>query len=407
MDMFYIVLINIIILLFPLIFNLFYCMYKTNLDKEKSMAILDFALLSSLYLLITYNKVENNNFIIILFNIPLIISYIKKRHFVSIVISLVIIAIYYKIGMNITLFVIEYCLYFVLYLVSVKHKKSFFLPGFIAIKTIFVLLVNILYIESSLLIENLLMLIIFIIVTYLVIYVYKKGEDIIRLHISLKELEKDKQLKTSLFKITHEIKNPIAVCKSYLDMFDINNKEHDKYIVILKEEIQKILLLLQDFLSMNKIKIQKEILDINMLLEDIIDQYSPVLKEKNIKLKCNISDDEIFIDGDYNRLSQVFVNMIKNSVEALSGVENPHINIDYEIDNKIFKIVIEDNGVGIDENDIEKIKEPFYTTKKDGTGLGVSLSCEIIESHKGTLNYISKLNEGTKVIITLPILSSL
>ena len=56
---------------------------------------------------------------------------------------------------------------------------------------------------------------------------------------------------------------------------------------------------------------------------------------------------------------------------------------------------------------MEKIKEPFYTTKKDGTGLGVSLSCEIIEAHEGTLNYISKVNEGTKVIITLPILSSL
>ena len=406
MNMLYTVLINVIILLFPLIFNLFYCMYSTNLNKEQSMAILDFALLSSLYLLITYNRIDNNA-IIILFNTPLIIAYIQRRHFVSIVLSLVIIFIYHRAGMNITLFVNEYLIYYILYLISCKNKNSFFLPAFIAVKTIFALLVNILYVETSHLIENLLMLIIFIIVTYLILYIYKKGEDIIKLHMSFKELEKDKQIKTSLFKITHEIKNPIAVCKSYLDMFDINNKEHDKYIVILKEEIQKILLLLQDFLSMNKIKVQKEILDINMLLEDMVDQFSPVLKDKNIKLKYNISQDEIFIDGDYNRLSQVLVNMIKNAIEALSSTKNPYISIDYEIDSNIFKIIIEDNGPGIAEEEMEKIKEPFYTTKKDGTGLGVSLSCEIIEAHEGTLNYISKVNEGTKVIITLPILSSL
>lgn len=407
MDMFYTILINVIILLFPLIFNLFYCMYSTNLNKEQSMAILDFALLSSLYLLINYNKVDENNVIIILFNIPLIIAYTKKRHFISIVISLVMIYIYYSVGMNVTLFIVEYFLYFILYLISSKQKNSFFLPAFIAIKTVFALLVNLLYIETSDLFENLLMLIIFIIVAYLILYMYKKGEDIIKLHMNIKELEKDKQIKTSLFKITHEIKNPIAVCKSYLDMFDINNKEHDKYIVILKEEIQKILILLQDFLSMNKIKVQKEILDINMLLEDIVDQFSPVLKEKNIKLKYNISQDEVFVDGDYNRLSQVLVNMIKNAIEALTTTKNPYINIDYEIDSNIFKIIIEDNGSGIAEEEIEKIKEPFYTTKKDGTGLGVSLSCEIIEAHEGTLNYISKVNEGTKVIITLPVLSSL
>ena len=407
MDMLYTVLINVIILLFPLIFNLFYCMYSINLNKEQSMAILDFALLSSLYLLITYNKIDDNSIIIILFNIPLIIAYIKKRHFISIAISLVIIFIYHSAGMDITLFIIEYLIYYILYLVYHKHKNSFFIPTFIAIKTIFALLVNILYVETSYLIQNLLMLIIFIIVTYLILYMYKKGEDIIKLHMSFKELEKDKQIKTSLFKITHEIKNPIAVCKSYLDMFDINNREHEKYIVILKEEIQKILLLLQDFLSMNKIKVQKEILDINMLLEDMVDQFIPVLKDKNIKLKYNISQDEVFIDGDYNRLSQVLVNMIKNAVEALSSTKDPCISINYETNNNIFKIIIEDNGPGITEEEMEKIKEPFYTTKKDGTGLGVSLSCEIIEAHEGTLNYISKVNEGTKVIITLPILSDL
>ena len=219
--------------------------------------------------------------------------------------------------------------------------------------------------------------------------------------MNFKELEKETQLRTSLFKITHEIKNPIAVCKSYLDMFDINNKEHEKYIIILKEEMDKILMLLQDFLAMNKIKIQKEILDINLLLEDIIQQYEPILKEKNIKFEYDICQDEVFIEGDYNRLNQVLINMIKNSIEAIEV--NGIIKLNYEL-GKNFKIIIEDNGIGIPDNELEKIKEPFYTTKKNGTGLGVSLSIEIINAHNGNIKY-EQLEKGTRVEIELPIMN--
>ena len=375
--MIYQVLFNIIILLFPLIVNLFYCTYSNNINKEQNKLYLDLSLLSSLYLLIIYNN--GNSDLIILFNIPLIFAFIKKRTFVSIVITFIILANY--VDTNITIYVIEYLIYYLIYIFYQKNILNLFL----IIKFIFNC--------------NLLTSIIFVITTYLVIFLYKKGEDIIKLHMNLKELEKETQLRTSLFKITHEIKNPIAVCKSYLDMFDINNKDHARYIDILKEEMNKILLLLQDFLAMNKIKIQKEILDINLLLEDVVNQFEPVLKEKNIKFKHNICEDEVFIEGDYNRLNQVLINMIKNSIEAIEN--NGVISMDYKIDDN-FKIIIEDNGIGISKDELEKIKEPFYTTKKNGTGLGVSLSIEIINAHNGKLQY-EILKKGTRVIIELPI----
>src|SRR5699024_545277 len=164
---------------------------------------------------------------------------------------------------NIFLLIFEYIVYFLIYLLTYKRKESLFLVLFFVFKSLFSISTYFIYDEKFYLINSLLMLVTFIVITYLIIYMYNKGEDIIKLHMSIKELENDKQIRDSLFKITHEIKNPIAVCKSYLDMFDINNKEHIKYINILKEENEKILLLLQDFLAMNKIKIQKEILDIN------------------------------------------------------------------------------------------------------------------------------------------------
>lgn len=397
------ILLNIILLVFPLIFNLFYWTYSNNIDKEQSKTFLDFALLSSIYLLITFNDLENNLTIVLLFNIPLIFAYIKKRSYIGIIISIILVYIYYGLGMNIFLLIFEYIVYFIIYLLTYKRKESLFLILFFVFKSLFSISTYFIYDEKFYLTNSLLMLVTFIVITYLIIYMYNKGEDIIKLHMSIKELENDKQIRDSLFKITHEIKNPIAVCKSYLDMFDINNKEHIKYINILKEENEKILLLLQDFLAMNKIKIQKEILDINMLLEDVVDQLTPLLKGKNIKFDYDVALDEVFIEGDYNRLNQVFINMIKNSVEALDNIKKPKISLNHKIDGNKFIISIEDNGSGINESDMERIKEPFYTTKKNGTGLGVSLSCEIISAHDGTLEYFSKVNEGTKVVISLPI----
>ena len=370
--MIYQILISVVILIFPIIVYLFYCTYNNNLNKEQSKLFLDISILSSLYLLVIYDSK-----FIIFYNIPLIFAFMKKRTFVSIIITTIILF-----SLNFSVInIAEYIIYFIIYFF---YKKNI-LCLFLIIKFIF----N----------NNFLTSILFVIITYLVLFLYKKGEDIIKLHMNIKELEKEKQLRSSLFKITHEIKNPIAVCKSYLDMFDINNKDHIRYIGILKEEMDKILLLLQDFLSMNKIKIEKEILDINFLLEDIVNQFEPILKDKNIKFIHNICEEEIFVEGDYNRLNQVFINIIKNSIEAIN--DKGVIKLDYEIDRN-FKIIIEDNGCGIKEDQIEKIKEPFYTTKKNGTGLGVSLSIEIIKAHNGKIDYIP-LKKGLKVIVELPI----
>ena len=201
-------------------------------------------------------------------------------------------------------------------------------------------------------------------------------DDILKYHMTFKELEQEKQIRLSLFKITHEIKNPLAVCKGYLDMLNPNNKEQcNKYFPIIKEEIDRTLLLLQDFLSVNKIKLDIDILDINLLLEDSLNSLITLLQEKKIKLEFN-EEDEIYINGDYNRLMQVIINIVKNSIESLDGIGDGVIFVKTKIDNKYVCVSFKDNGVGISKENLEKIREPFFTTKPNGTGLGVSLSYE-------------------------------
>ena len=105
--------------------------------------------------------------------------------------------------------------------------------------------------------------------------------------------------------------------------------------------------------------------------------------------------------GDFNRIKQVFVNVIKNSVESI--INDGIINIDVLVSLDCVKVIISDNGVGMTEMELSNIKEMFYTTKKDGTGLGVALSNEIILAHNGDINYNSVKDEGTSCTISLPI----
>jgi signal transduction histidine kinase len=99
---------------------------------------------------------------------------------------------------------------------------------------------------------------------------------------------------------------------------------------------------------------------------------------------------------------QVFINIIKNSIESFEDKKKKKITITEREDTNNIYITIEDNGMGIKKEDLIHISKPFFTTKKTGTGLGVSLSNEIILAHGGTMKYESEYGIGTKVIIKLP-----
>ena len=115
----------------------------------------------------------------------------------------------------------------------------------------------------------------------------------------------------------------------------------------------------------------------------------------------NVSD-EIYINGDYNRLKQVFVNIFKNALEAKKDFIPLEVLINVKNYKNYIKIDITDNGIGMDKDTLENMNEIFYTTKTNGNGLGVVLSNEIIEMHSGTIKYLSTKDIGTTVSIKLP-----
>ncbi len=395
------ILLNTIYMLLPLFIYLFFVAYDKSLNKDENNLILDICLISSVYLLIKFGTSMS----VLLVSIPLIISYYHKKHMAFIVIS--IFNVIYESqnnDINFYLVMFEYLVYYLIFVIFIfkKYKDRLFV-FLIAFLNSVLYIIN--YNDVIPFRTQITEIFIFILMIYLVLSFLKKASKIMKYHMILKEFEQEKQIRDSLFKITHEIKNPLAVCKGYLDMFDVDNQDHAKrYVPILKEEIEKTLILLKDFLSFTKIKIDKELLDINFLLEEVTDSLKPLFKEKGIDLKLKILDEEIYIEGDYNRLCQVMTNIIKNAVEAMEDTKGPEIKIYSRVKNNEIKINVIDNGVGLDENELTKISVPFFTTKKDGTGLGVSMSLEIIKSHSGSMTFISKKNNGTKVEITLPVI---
>lgn len=216
--------------------------------------------------------------------------------------------------------------------------------------------------------------------------------------------EKEEDLKKCIFKIAHEIKNPLAVCKGYFSMMNLDNKEKsEKYLRVIEEEMNRTILLLDDYLNYNDIEVNLDVMDLTLLLDDVSFCFSSFFLENNVSYKFLCDEDEIFILGDYDRLKQVFMNLFKNSVEARKSDSELYIDLKINLFEDKVEVVLKDNGIGMDSSVVSRIGEDFFTTKLCGTGLGVSISKEIIKKHHGSLEYVSNEGYGTSTILSFPL----
>lgn len=388
MNAFKIILEYIILLSFPMLVYLIYLFTNKNINSKNIYFCL--SLLSSIYLIKCFGSNILMSFLVL--SIVVIISYIYDYFIPSIILSILIMVIYINNFNGIYILGLAYILILGLY--KLKIKKPLYLELSIMISlAIYILWIykfNSNYFDNNLFIVS----ICYVFISNMFYLMCIEGNKILKVHMDYKELKKDEQIHLSLFKITHEIKNPIAVCKGYLDMINLSDKDQvNRFIPIIRKEIERLLIILEDFLSINKVNNNSDIMDINMLIEDVVYKFN----NNDIDINNNLIDDEIYIYGDYNRLNQMLVNIIKNSIEAID--ENGKININSYKRKNDYIVTIEDNGIGMNKEVLSKMREPFYTTKSRGTGLGMSLIYEIASSNKVKIEYLSKENIGTKVVL--------
>lgn len=240
-------------------------------------------------------------------------------------------------------------------------------------------------------------------VSYLLFIIIKASSNKIASTSEENEFKLTKSSIKTLSIITHEIKNPIAVCRGYLDMIDLSKKQESaSYIEIISLEINRAIDIMNEFINFANIVIEPEIMDFEVLIEDVVKRYDCIANKSGISIN-NLIDDDIYVFGDYKKLQQVMINVIKNSIEAIDIKKDSHyINIEYENIPLFHKIIISDNGRGMEEEVLEQIGRPFYTNKERGTGLGVAFVKDVINLHGGTVLYTSTIHIGTKVTIKLP-----
>ena len=394
--------------LFPLCLYLVYIAYIRSIDAKEGKVPFSIAILVSLFSLMYFDDLQNYN-TNTFFSTPLLISYLSKRDKTAIIISIILMILYHQIH-DVSIIVLA-CLYITYYLAyKYLEKKSNFVRNysiaFCILKCIYATSILILVIRPNDIAHHFYFQIFFgsIVLTvfsFLSFFFFIKSKKILEINTTFKELDKEKKLRASVFKLNHELKNPLAVCNGYLEMLpEASKKDQDKYIEIMQNEIKRSLTIINDFSSLGKIKnIEVEEIDICYLLEEIKEILEPLFKKN--KAKIEIPDDEIYVEGDYNRLKQVFINLFKNSLES-KRKEDLVVNVKIKEDNNNCIISMKDNGNGMSKETLEKIYNDFFTTKETGTGIGIPYIKEIIELHHGTLTYKSRENRGTTVLITLP-----
>lgn len=201
--------------------------------------------------------------------------------------------------------------------------------------------------------------------------------------------------------VAHEIRNPLTSLKGFVQLLQKGDAKHTHYYNIMLNELDRINHIVGELLVLAKpqtLHFKKDniisiVEDVKALLESQTNLYSA---EIDIKAERDLP----LIECESNQLKQLFINLIKNSVEA--GATKIQVTMSRTEENMVL-VRVRDNGCGIPEQRIKHLGEPFFSYKEKGTGLGLTVSYRIVESHKGKIIFKSEVNKGTEVEIVLPI----
>jgi signal transduction histidine kinase len=239
-------------------------------------------------------------------------------------------------------------------------------------------------------------------------------EDLIRAKVQMQRADRLAALGTLTAGLAHEIRNPLVAIKTFTQLlptrFD-DTEFRDHFLKVTAGEVDRIASLvteLLDFARPSQPKLNSE--DLNQVVEKMALLVDTESHKKNIKILKDLYASLPFVTLDKEQIKQVLLNILLNAVDATP--ENGTISVSTRPLTKNgyldhVQVTIADTGKGIPEEDLEKVFTPFYTTKHTGSGLGLSISHQIVQEHQGNIEVESKLNVGTTFRINLPVNPSL
>lgn len=226
-------------------------------------------------------------------------------------------------------------------------------------------------------------------------------------------LESLARLTTAAASISHEIKNPLAAISIHVQLAKKNivanenvfNEKMKKHFSVIEEEIDRLNKIVVDFLfAVRPIKFQFRMLNINTIITSIVDTFQDEFEKYNIQIKKALDESLPPLQGDERFLRQAIINIIVNSKHAMlkdGGV----LSISTSKEENMVVVLISDSGDGIPHEILNKIFEPYFTTKDSGTGLGLTMTYKVIKEHGGDIHVYSDLGNGASFKISLPIVN--
>jgi signal transduction histidine kinase len=208
--------------------------------------------------------------------------------------------------------------------------------------------------------------------------------------------------------IAHEIRNPLANISSLAQLLNRKNTDPDikKHLGYIQENSNIANSIIKDLLNIashNNIVFKKS--DIAAIIEDTCSLAEARCEKNKISLVRKVHKDLGKLSMNEEKIQAAFLNLISNAIDAMPGGGTLTVAARQDSSSDEIIITFEDTGTGIAENNRDKILEPFFTTKHDGTGLGLNLAHQVIQAHSGNLNFESTAGKGTKFIIRLPVLT--
>ncbi|MDR2952189.1 MAG: ATP-binding protein [Treponema sp.] len=232
----------------------------------------------------------------------------------------------------------------------------------------------------------------------------RKGES------RLRQAEKLASLTTLAAAVAHEIKNPLGSISIHLQLLKkaiakktkSPDKTTDKYFKVLNEEVDRLNRIIVDFLfAVRPMTLELREGDLNALVSELAEFVSYELERANIRCILELDKKMPLIMMDDRYMKQALLNLIKNAQTAMP--KGGLLTITTEYAENEARIFIRDTGTGISEENLAKIFEPYFTTSKTGTGLGLTLVFKIIKEHHGEISVDSEMGKGTEFEITLPV----
>ena len=226
------------------------------------------------------------------------------------------------------------------------------------------------------------------------------------------ELENSEKIKNDFISsVSHELRTPLTAIKGWSETIAASPDDKEtarKGMRVIAEETGRLSDMVEELLDFSRIQggrfnLSKANMDVFAELTDAVIIYSEKARQENKNLIYDEPSEIVTIYGDRNRIRQVFINIIDNAIKY--SADNGRISVDTAVTDKSVIITVEDNGCGIAQSDLSKVKSKFYKANNTvrGSGIGLAVADEIVSAHGGTLVIESELGEYTRVTVTLPL----